>query len=315
MPLDAELAELASAAARSGQPPLTSLTPDEARSRVASGNRLCSGGPDVAVWPLLVRAGNRRIAAREYRPRSIERARVVVYFHGGGWVTGDLEYSDQLCRHLAHECASVVVSVDYRLAPENPYPAAVDDAWAALDWAARVYRTDDGLVVAGDSAGGNLAAACAIRARAEGGPPVDGQLLIYPVLDHDTSRQSYLENRDASPMGAAAMEWFWGHYLPEPPARSDVMASPVRVPSVEGLPPSVIVIAGHDPLRDEAEEFAARLMAAGVPTVALRYPSLGHGFLRMTGACSAARRALADVCGATVELFRTAARVRVGSTS
>jgi len=306
-PLDAELAELATAVAISGQPPITALTPAQARARVVAGNALCSGGPDIAVRDLEVPADGRTVLVREYLPSHTRDERVLVYLHGGGWVTGDLDYSDQLCRHLAAACNATVVSVDYRLAPEHPFPAAVEDAWAVLQWAARSQSIAGGLVVAGDSAGGALAAACAVRSRDAGAPTLQGQLLVYPVLDHDLARASYEENRDAFPMGSAAMRWFWDHYLPQESLRADPLASPLRVTSVEGLAPAVIVVAGHDPLRDEAEAYVGRLAADGVPVTVLRHPSLGHGFLRLTGRCAAARDALAEIVRATGALFDTPA--------
>ena len=305
--LDPELAELAAAVAASRQPPITALTPAQARARVLAGNALCSGGPNVAVRDLEVPADGGPVVVREYLPRNTRDERVLVYLHGGGWVTGDLDYSDQACRHLAAACYATVVSVDYRLAPEHHFPAAVEDAWAVLRWAARSYPSAGGLVVAGDSAGGSLAAACAVRSRDAGAPSLHGQLLVYPVLDHDLSRASYDENRDGFPMGSAAMRWFWDHYVPDESLRADPLASPLRVTSVERLPPAVIVVAGHDPLRDEAEAYAGRLVEAGVPVTVLRHPSLGHGFLRLTGRCAAARDALAEIVRATGALFETPA--------
>lgn len=302
-PLDPELAALAEKAVAAGQPPLTALSVDQARDRVRAGNALCNGGPNVAVWDFDVAGPGGRLGMREYAPRELRAGRLIVYFHGGGWVTGDLDYSDQICRHLAHACGAVVISVDYRLAPEHPYPAALDDAWTALHYAARSHPHRGGLCVAGDSAGGALAAALAQRARGSDELHVDAQLLIYPALDCDLGRPSYIECADAFPMGSAAMTWFWDHYAADPAARREPGASPLRAARFSDLPTTAIVVAGHDPLRSEAEAYAERLQGEGTPVTMLPYPTLGHGFLRMTSVCSAARAAIDDITDCALDLF------------
>lgn len=306
--LDVELAALARAAAQSGQPPLTSLSVAEARARVVAGDALCADGPAVATRDYEIDGPGGRIRLREYSPRGPGRQRVVLYLHGGGWVTGDLGYSDELCRYLTVGCEATVVSVDYRLAPEHPFPAAPQDAWAALTWVAATYPDDGRLLVAGDSAGGALAAGLAARARDEDGPRVDGQLLVYPVLDSDLSRPSYVECANAFPLTAAAMSWFWDHYASDPADRVEPSAAPLRASTLAGLPPTVVVQAGHDPLGDEADAYADRLVADGSSVRVLRYASLGHGFLRMTGVCAAARDARTEIVGATDVLFETAGK-------
>jgi acetyl esterase len=270
---------------------------------VRTGNALCTGGPNVAVSDFEINGPGGRLAMREYLPRDLQAGRVLVYLHGGGWVTGDLDYSDQICRHLSHACGAVVLSVDYRLAPEHPFPAAVDDAWAGLAYADRAYPHRGGLCVAGDSAGGALAAAIAVRARDEGTIRIDGQLLIYPVTDADFARPSYLECADAFPMGSAAMSWFWDHYVPDPVLRKDPMASPLHSPRVADLPSTAIVVAGHDPLRGEGQAYGERLREEGVPVTMLEYLTLGHGFLRMTAVCTAARAAIDDITECASALY------------
>jgi acetyl esterase len=215
-------------------------------------------------------------------------------------VTGDLEYCDAFCRHLAVDGGCTVLSVDYRLAPEHPFPAALDDAWSALEWAGRELTGP--LIVAGDSAGGALAAACALRARDLGGPVLAGQLLVYPVLDADLTRPSYATNRVL--MGRDEMAWFWDHYLPDEGARVDPLAAPLRAGDVAGLPSTVLVVADLDPLRDEGVAYAARLRAAGVPVHLRHVPGLVHGFLRLTARVDAAA-VLAPVIARDVRLLAT----------
>jgi acetyl esterase len=227
------------------------------------------------------------VGGRLYRPDDAEPVATVVYLHGGGWVTGDLEYSDPLCRHLAADAACEVLSVDYRLAPEHPFPAPLEDAFGALSWAARELASGRPLVIAGDSAGGALAAACALRARDESGPDLAGQLLVYPVLDADLARDSYTTNQGMV-LGPQEMGWFWDHYLPDPNGRTQQSAAPLRAEALSGLPPTVLVVADLDPLRDEGLAYAARLSAAGVPVRLRHVPGLVHGFLRFSARVDAA---------------------------
>ncbi|MGW4398037.1 alpha/beta hydrolase [Amycolatopsis nivea] len=212
---------------------------------------------------------------------------VLVYYHGGGWVIGELEQYELLGRTLARETGCAVVIAEYRLAPEHPYPAAPDDAWAALSWAAERTEALAGpgapLVVAGDSAGGNLAAVVAQRARDEGGPELAAQVLVYPATDADLDRPSYREPENQLLVGRDSMIWFWNHYLPDPARRTEPAAAPLRAETLAGLPPAIVLTAGHDPLRDEGEEYARRLEAAGVPVRAKRFADQMHGFFTMAG--------------------------------
>jgi acetyl esterase len=212
-------------------------------------------------------------------------APAVVYCHGGGWVLCDLETHDIPCRNLANATGAVVVSVDYRLAPEHRFPAAVDDAYAALQWvhdhAGDLGVNPDRLAIAGDSAGGNLTAALALAARDQGGPPLRFQLLIYPVLDHDFGRPSMIENADGYFLTATHMRWYWDQYVPDVAVRDDPLASPLRATDVRGLPPAYVVTAECDPLRDEGHAYADRLRAAGVPVTYRCAPGMFHGFFGM----------------------------------
>jgi len=256
----------------------------ELRQRVAEGNALCAAGPDVETEETSL--GGVRTRIYHGAPD-----RTLVWCHGGGWVTGDLDYSDELCRFLAHDAKCTVVSVDYRLAPEHPYPAALDDARA-------VVATLDGLVaIGGDSAGGNLAAVCAREHR----PAF--QVLVYPVTDHDLTRPSY--HRD-SPLGAETIRWFWDSYAPDVSLRAHPDLSPLRA-GLTGLPPAHIVVAGNDPLHDEGIAYADSLRVAGVPVTVTDYPSQVHGFFRLTGADPAARAAVPELTNAVGTLFDRAA--------
>lgn len=283
--LDPQVAELLDATARSGAPPLTACTPEQARERVRAGDALCAPGPavgDVGEVEIPVgQAGLTGLTGRLYRPHGAVLG-TVVYLHGGGWVTGDLEYSDALCRHLAADAGCAVLSVDYRLAPEHPYPAPLNDAYGALQWAADHLAGGLPLVVGGDSAGGALAAGAALRARDENGPRLAAQLLVYPVLDADLTRPSYAENGQGLILGPDEMAWFWDHYLPDPQGRQTAPAAPLRAMDLAGLPPTVLVVADLDPLRDEGLAYARRLADAGVPITLRHVPGLVHGFLRFT---------------------------------
>jgi acetyl esterase len=220
--------------------------------------------------------------ARIYSPTGASIA-TMLFLHGGGWVVGDLDTNDGLCRELAARAAVTLVSLDYRLAPEHPYPAALDDATAALHWLAAGADdlVDQGLplVVGGHSAGGNLAAALARRGRDGLAPRVAHQVLLCPVLDHDLDRVSYLENESGLLLTRDDMRWYWELYTPDESRRSEPDASPLRVPDAEGLPSATIVAGGADPLRDEALAYAELLELADVPVTFVLQPGVPHLFL------------------------------------
>lgn len=312
--LDATYAELLDAARTSGAPPMTALDPAAMRRRVESGDALCAPGPELReVADVQPGPGQ---PARRYVPRALRTGRILVWFHGGGWVTGGIGYSDQFCRFLADGAGCEVLSVDYRLAPEHPFPAAVEDALAAVRWAASAGRE---VVVGGDSAGGNLAAVAAqelaAAQRAAGrsgslpGVRLAGQLLVYPVLDTDRGRPSYLAY-DGLVLGVAEMGWFFAQYLPREQDRANPRAAPLRASGLGGLPPAVIAVAGHDPLRDEGAAYAERLRAAEVPVTLLEFPSLPHGFLRFTGPVQAAADAAAQIVAAATALMADGALIQ-----
>lgn len=212
---------------------------------------------------------------------------VLVYFHGGGWVIGDLDTHDTLCRTLANESGVKVISVDYRLAPEHRYPAAFDDAFAAVKWtednAAEIGIDANRIAVGGDSAGGNLAAAVALKARAAKAPHVAFQMLIYPATDATADTASMRERATGYLLEKETMDWFYGQYLPAGTDRAEPTVSPGRAASFEGLPPAYVLTAGFDPLRDEGKAYADALNAAGVAVEYVDYDSIIHGFFTMQG--------------------------------
>lgn len=247
---------------------------------------------DVAVDPA------RGVTARLYRPHA-GTVPLIVYFHGGGWVVGSVALSDAFCRALANASRAAVLSVEYRLAPEHRYPAAVDDASSALAWAA-THAAELGvdaarLVVAGSSAGGTLAAVAARRARERGGPPVALQVLHVPVTDHDFTRPSYLAYATGHGLTRAAMEWFWDHYAPDRRRRDEPDASPLRATDLRGLPPAIVITAECDPLRDEGAEYAARLGAAGVAVTRLDYGGMVHAFMGWSSVVPTGARAMREL--------------------
>ncbi len=309
MPLDPDMARILEGLAGSGTADLTSQTPQQARALFRQMSGLLPPEPLAEVRALVLEGPAGPVPARLYIPDPGEEpAPCLVYFHGGGWVIGGLDTHDAACRRLAREAGVRVVSVDYRLAPEHPYPAAADDCTAALDAvaarAAELGVDPARLAVGGDSAGGNLAAVVARRARDRGGPPLRFQLLIYPVTDCDFDRPSYRENARGYLLEAPHMEWFWGHYVPDPRRRLEPDASPLRAADLAGLPPALVQTAEFDPLRDEGEAYAARLRQAGVPVAATRYDGLTHGFAAFAPVVARAREAAEEAAGALREALR-----------
>jgi acetyl esterase len=288
-----------------GVPGIGELPPAEAR---AAGDAASAAvfGPVVEVpcEDTTIPGPGGAIPVRVYRPGD-GPAPMFLYFHGGGWVLGSLTTHHGVCATLARLSGSVVCSVDYRLAPEHRYPAALDDAWAATTWAAEHAEEIGGLTgalaVGGDSAGGNLAAICALRAR-DVELPLALQVLVYPVTDADLDTSTYREFADGYFLTRFGMEWFWDHYLPDGD-RFVPDASPLRAADVGGTAPALVITAGFDPLRDEGEAYARRLEEAGVPVTLTRYDGMIHGFYRMPGAMSVANDALAETADALRAAF------------
>jgi acetyl esterase len=301
MPLAPEYqAMLAELAAQEG-PSIAELSPAEGREMYRLMRPL---DPDIPVGQVADRTipgPGGTIPIRIYRPHGPGPFPVFVNFHGGGWVIGDLDTADAVCRDICRSAGCVVVSVDYRLAPEHPFPAAVEDSLAAVHWVADHMAELGGngaLAVGGESAGGNLAAVVCQRVRDEGGPAIRFQLLLYPVVDCDLDRPSYRENGQGYLLELETMRWFWDHYVPNPGDRVHPQASPLRAPSLADLPPALVVTAEFDPLRDEGEAYAAALQAAGTPAEAVRYDGLVHDFCATAQLFAASRGGFDHACRA-----------------
>lgn len=322
MTLDPTLATLFERMAAAGRKPVDELPLDEARQQFLDGSRALLG-ENYAPLPLedvhdLDLPGGPTV--RRYRPRASRPLPTVLYCHGGGWVLGDLDSHDELCRHLAETLPAVVVSVDYRRAPEHPYPAALEDCWAALRWCegeiSNLGGDPAGLIVAGESAGGSIAAVLAQRARDCGGPTIAAQLLWYPSVDPATERASHIENAEGYFLTKAAMDWFVESYLPDPGDRTRPDAGPLHATSLEGLPPAIVVTAQFDVLRDEGDAFAAQLAAAGVPVRHLPCRGLAHGFVvGFPGSVPAAAAARDESIRALGEIVQLGAGDRARSAS
>ncbi len=242
------------------------------------------------------------IAARLYTPHLGAALPCLVYFHGGGWVVGDIESHDPLARALANSAACAVLSVDYRLAPEHPFPGPVEDCFAAVQWAA-AHAGDLGidatrLAVGGDSAGGNLAAAVALKTRDSGGVALRHQLLIYPVTDSGLGTPSYQALADGYLLTRAMMGWYWDQYCATQADKANPLAAPLLAASLAGLPSASVVTAAYDPLRDEGDHYARRLEEAGVTVAHHCEAGMIHGFMSMVGMVPQAQTAVDFMCAA-----------------
>lgn len=324
-PLDPDTARLLALARKAGYPPFESLTPAAARDAyAASWDAMQSPGGDVAaVRDEKIAGPAGPLTVRIYRGLGTDADAALpcmLFLHGGGWVIGNLASHDRLCRRLATVARICVVAVDYRLAPEHPFPAALDDAAAALRWVAdhadelRIQRSHIG--VGGDSAGGNLAAALALMGRDGSVPSAAYQALLYPVLDLTASSDSYRTVTSGVPLTAATMHWFIGHYTPKAADRLDWRASPLLAASLAGAPSALVLTVAHDPLCDEARAYARRLDADGVRVAALHLNDQTHGLLGQ-GRFVPAANAIGDYVFATIghELHRAAAAASTRSST
>jgi len=298
---------------RSGRPAYHQLSPKDARQLFRETRPASTPTPPQIgmVRDLTADGPLGPIPLRVYRPAGVPASTplaVLVFFHGGGWVIGDLETHDVLCRQLTAGSGVSVVSVDYRLAPEHKFPAAVDDAWAATRWvvahAGELAVDASRLAVGGDSAGGNLAAVVALLARDKGAPAIAVQVLIYPVTDLVGETRSYRDFAEGYLLTREGMRWFIAHYLTAEAEAADWRASPLRAQSLAGLPPALIVTAGFDPLRDEGEAYAERLREAGVRVDSVCYGGMIHGFVPMGRLLDTAGRAISLIAGSLSQALR-----------
>ena len=289
--LDPDAAAVFKAFQEAGRPPYETLTPAEARAFYLQGRVVTNPEPPElkSANPLKIPSPAGAIPARIYTPTKLRQSGglspCLVFFHGGGWVIGDLDSHDVVCRKLAHESELIVISVDYRLAPEHKFPAAVDDAIAATKWVAANAKQlgidASRLMVGGDSAGGNLAAVVSLAARDGNGPKIAGQVLIYPATDFAMKHPSHSEPETSILLTHTVIRWFRDHYLNGAADGQDWRASPALAKTLAGLPPAYVLTAGADPLRDEGNEYAARLKDAGVAVTTRTFPGQFHGFFTM----------------------------------
>ena len=311
MPLHPQAQQFFELLASLGEPPLDEQSVEEARMGPYKLMELVGPGPEIAsVRDVSIPVEGGSIGARVYEPVPDPPA-TVVYYHGGGWVLGGLDPWDAPCRMLAGKSGCRLVSVDYRLAPEHRFPTAHEDCYAALLWTAENLAGGRPLVVAGDSAGGNMAGASAIRARDENGPPIALQVLVYPVTDYDFTRSSYQEHGDEGLLlGLREMRWFLDHYVPNEADRTDPRLAILRAADHSGLPPAYIVAAEYDPLRDEVLAYAEKLRAAGVPVTLKRYEDQPHVFFTFVNYFEVADQAVAEAADAIKEAVAAPGAVR-----
>lgn len=308
MPLDPQAEAFLRQLEDAGGRALNEMSPAEARETLAA--TVESAGQPEPVGDITNRSisgplGD--IPIRIYTPEGSGPFPALVYFHGGGWVAGDLAMVDATCTMLTNRAEVMVVSVDYRLAPEHKFPAPLTDCYAATEWvsenSAELDVDPERIAVGGDSAGGNLAAAVAAMGRGSYTPDIAFQLLFYPVTNLDYGTQSYRENGDGYFLTTDMMKWFWGHYLESEDIGRDIRASPLLMEDASGLPPAFVVTAEFDPLRDEGEAYAERLRDAGNRVIAKRYDGQIHGFVTRCGVMDEGRKAIDDAAAQLCQAF------------
>jgi acetyl esterase/lipase len=307
MPLDPQAAALIGSLA--GGKPVEQMTPEEARAALEERMRVTGGAPRAVAEVVdgSLPGPHGPIPTRTYVPDGPRPMPGLVFLHGGGWVRGSLQTHDVLCRALANDVGCVVVSVDYRMAPEHKFPAAIDDCFAATQWiaqhASELDIEPDRIAIAGDSAGGNLTAAVTLLARATSGPRLAYQVLLYPVTDYNLDTPSYLRNAEGFMLTRADMRYYWRHYLRDESDAQDERASPLRATDFGGLPPALVITAEFDPLLDEGRAYADRLRSAGVPVTYSEYAGMIHGFLTSAGVLDQGQRAVAETAAALRAAF------------
>ena len=306
MPVDPQAQAVLDRAAAAGLPPLHTITPEEARANFALQAR--EAGPEVGkVEDRNIPGPAGGLDVRIYHPEGPGPFGVLVWFHGGGWVLGDLDSTDCSCRHMTNRAGCVVVSVDYRLAPETKFPGNLEDCLAATEWVAAnaaSLNVDVGrIAVGGASAGGNLAGGLALMARGRGGPSIVHQLLVYPVVGRDFDTESHMQCAEGFGLTRASMMWFWQHYLATDADGANPYAAMDQAQDLSGLPPALVITAEYDPLRDEGERYARRLEEAGTPVVCTRYDGMTHGFFSSPKALDKGDAAIDEASAALRAVF------------
>ena len=321
MPMDPQVVAMRERRAAVGAAPLYTLSLAEARAADLADIQAAGGSPEPvkAVSAREIEGPGGPLPIRVYEPFDGDAAddstvprSVLAYFYGGGWTLGSLDTCDAICRSLTNQTGCATVSVGYRLAPEHPFPAAVEDCYAGFAWIAshgEDLGTAPGVVaVGGDSAGGNLAAAVTLIARERGGPGPVHQLLVYPNTDYRAQTDSLRDNDDPLLFNRRSVAWYWSHYLTRAADGDNPLVSPLRAQSLAGLPPATVITAEFDPLRDEGEQYARRLEKDGVPVELRRYDGMAHGFFAMGGVLDAGRDAVAFAAGRLRDAFAAAGR-------
>jgi len=308
--LDPQIEALLQQIEQQGMPPVHTLTPMKARETRNPVFVKLGGAPEAVanVENLTIPGQAGEIPIRIYTPQGRGPFPILVYFHGGGWVICNLDTHDSVCRSLANGASCIVVSVDYRLAPEHKFPAAVDDAYAATQWVADSANLINGdsarITVGGDSAGGNLAAVVSLMAREKGGPSLVYQVLIYPVTNVSSfDTNSYREHGEGYILTKDSMEYYRGHYIGHEEELQNPYASPLLAQELSGLPPALVITAEFDVLTDEAEAFANRLKQAGVPVTYTCYEGMIHAFFSLAAVVGRARDAMDEVTAALRSAF------------
>lgn len=277
-----------------GLPKLNELPPDQAREQARGLIDFVGAGPELAnVENIKIPTSGGEIPGRRYTPE--DAAGTIMWIHGGGWVICDLDTHDAMCRLLAKESGCEVFAVDYRLAPEDPFPASLEDCWDALEWVAA--QTDGPLILGGDSAGGNMTAVCTLRARDRGGPELALQVLVYPAVANDLNTESarlYGSGPDTF-LTTAEMEYFWRHYAGNEPDDMIPELTPLRAEDHSGLPPAIVVTAEYDPLRDDGLAYIKALQDAGVAVTHYHYDDVFHAFFSLVNLIERGNEAVAQV--------------------
>ena len=312
MPLDPQAQAVLDQLAALNLPPNYTVTPLEARANAKL--RPSVPGPEVStVEDRVIQGPGGDVPVRIYTPAGAGPFPVLVWFHGGGMVLGDLDTADGTARHLCVGAGCVVVSVDYRLAPEHKFPAAPEDCYAATEWVSKNADSmgvdANRMAVGGDSAGGNLATVVALMSRDRGGPPLVFHLVVYPMVDRDFNTESYRSNADGYLLTRDSMRWYWNHYLGTEADTANPYAVPLQTNDLGRLPSALVITAEYDPLRDEGDAYADRLRAAGVPAVSSRYDGMIHGFFGMSAVLDKGKQAMSEACAALTKAFASAVRL------